>query len=54
MDKNMPAIPHKAPPSKTTTIEKKAFIFTLEETRKGTKKLLSINCINVYAPITAS
>ena len=43
MDKNIPDMPHKAFPTKTTMIAKSAFIFTLEETTKGTIKLLSTN-----------
>jgi hypothetical protein len=38
MDKNMPGIPHTALPNKTMMIEMSAFIFTLEETMKGTRK----------------
>ncbi len=36
MDKNMPDIPHKAFPAKTTMIENSALIFTFEETMIGT------------------
>src|SRR5215218_2146992 len=43
IDRNMPATPHKAPPSKTATMEMRALIFTLEETIRGTRMLLSIN-----------
>ena len=38
-DKNIPATPHIAPPNKTTTIEAKALILTLDATTFGTIKL---------------
>ena len=38
IDKNIPATPHNAPPSNTTTTEKKALIFTLDDTRNGIRK----------------
>ena len=43
IDKNIPEIPHKAFPAKTTMMAKSALIFTFDETTKGTIKLLSIN-----------
>jgi hypothetical protein len=36
IDRNMPDIPHKAFPAKTTIIENSALIFTFEETMIGT------------------
>src|SRR3989338_1181156 len=35
MDKNIPGIPHKAPPAMTTTIETRALILTREPTNFG-------------------
>ena len=43
MDKNIPEIPHNAPPINTTIIEIRALIFTLLATIFGTIKLLSTN-----------
>ena len=45
MDKNMPATPQSALPSKTIMMDIKALICTFDDTIRGTKKLLSINCI---------
>jgi len=35
MDRNIPGIPQIAPPTRTTTIETRAFIFTLDATTLG-------------------
>jgi hypothetical protein len=43
IERNMPEMPHKALPANTTIMEKSALIFTLEETIKGTIRLLSMS-----------
>ena len=46
IDKNIPAKPHTAAPSNTITNDTNALIFTLDDTMRGTRILLSINCMS--------